>query len=325
MDDFLVRDGNAEFRPLDLCFSPDGRSMYVADWNVEIFTSPEIRGRLFRVRYVGTDVPAEPPRASDDAPLATQLKALGHPADSERAQAQACLTPLAEPAIAPLTSLLASTDAPKLAKVHALWALGGIMDRASAYDAATAWIAALDDPDADVRSQAARRARQARSPRGDRPTGAGARRSGRSGADVGWHRAGADRRRVGRAGTLSSAIRQGRLRPLYGHPSDSGIEPVATGSTASGVGRSPGPSGHAGGPHRGLRRRRGGGVGVGGERVPTRHSAFRPFNRWPKSIAGPIPIPTVGGGSSRPRGSRLGRSSTSGHRRRKSCPRFAPL
>ena len=156
MDDFLVRDGNEEFRPLDLCFSPDGRSMYVADWNVEVWTNPQVRGRLFRVRYVGTDVPAEPPRVTDDAPLAAQLGALGHPADSERARAQACLVRLGQPAIAPLTALLASAHAPKLAKVHALWTLSGIVDRIPAYDAAPTWIAALDDRDADLRSQAAR-------------------------------------------------------------------------------------------------------------------------------------------------------------------------
>ncbi len=69
----------------------------------------------------------------------------------------ACLTRLAQPAIAPVSAaLLASAEASKLAKVHALWTLNDIADRLPGFDPAPAWIAALDDRDADVRSQAAR-------------------------------------------------------------------------------------------------------------------------------------------------------------------------
>ncbi len=67
IEDFMVREGNEEFRPLDLCFSPDGRYMYVADWNEGGWTNPKVCGRLFRVSYVGADAPAEPPRTADSA------------------------------------------------------------------------------------------------------------------------------------------------------------------------------------------------------------------------------------------------------------------
>ena len=60
MDDFLVRDGSEEFRPLDLCFSPDGRANVCGRLECRGWTNPRICGRLFRVRYVGSDVPAEP-------------------------------------------------------------------------------------------------------------------------------------------------------------------------------------------------------------------------------------------------------------------------
>ena len=156
MDDFLVRDNSGEFRPLDLCFSPDGRSMYLADWNFDSWVKPVVCGRLFRVRYVGTDVVPEPSRVSNDAPVADQLKSLGHPADSERSRAQACLARQGQNAVLPVTALLSLSHAAKLAKVHALWTLNDIADRLPAYDPAPAWIAALNDPDADVRSQAAR-------------------------------------------------------------------------------------------------------------------------------------------------------------------------
>ena len=34
VEDFMLGDGSGDFRPIDLCFSPDGKHMYVADWNL---------------------------------------------------------------------------------------------------------------------------------------------------------------------------------------------------------------------------------------------------------------------------------------------------
>ena len=43
--------------------SPDGKHMYVADWNFGGWVNRKVRGRLYRVTYTGGDVPAEPARA----------------------------------------------------------------------------------------------------------------------------------------------------------------------------------------------------------------------------------------------------------------------
>ena len=51
-------------------------------------SNPKRVGRLYRITYIGGDVPPEPPRASDADPLEAQLKSLDHPAHSERMRAQ---------------------------------------------------------------------------------------------------------------------------------------------------------------------------------------------------------------------------------------------
>ena len=53
MEDFMTNDGSGELRPLDVDFSPDGKTMYVADWNYGGWCNPKICGRLFRITYTG--------------------------------------------------------------------------------------------------------------------------------------------------------------------------------------------------------------------------------------------------------------------------------
>lgn len=153
MEDFMVPAEGSEFRPQDLCFSPDGRYMYVADWNYGGWTRPDRVGRLYRVSYVGGDVSPEPPRIDNDEPIDRQIAALGHPARSERSRAQHNLERRGREALPALEAVLKS-DAGKFAKVHALWALSGTSD--ADYNSTAPLIAALGDGDADVRAQAAR-------------------------------------------------------------------------------------------------------------------------------------------------------------------------
>lgn len=155
LENFLVDDGSGKFRPIDLCFSPDGKHLYVADWNVAGGGTAAKVGRLFRVTYVGRDVPPEPPRARDTDSLDAQLRALAHPARHERLRAQQRLAALGETASAAVEHLLAS-DGPTLARSHALWTLAALAQRVPRYDPAPPWLAALRDPDAEVRAQAAR-------------------------------------------------------------------------------------------------------------------------------------------------------------------------
>lgn len=155
IEDFLVREGTEEFRPLDLCFSPDGKAMYLADWNFGGWVKNQEAGRLFRVTYVGTDVAAEPPRATDADPIERQLTSLSHPAYHERDRAQRRLAREGAAAVAPLTAYLAG-DHPSLGKIHAIWALNDLAEKDAAFDPTTPWVERLKDADADVRAQAAR-------------------------------------------------------------------------------------------------------------------------------------------------------------------------
>ena len=155
IDDFLVNDGSGELRPADLCFSPDGRYLYVADWNFGGWLNAQQAGRLLRISYTGDDAAPEPPRATDDDPLNAQIDALAHPAQSERLRAQRRLVAAGAEAVAPLTEALAGADQP-WARAHAIWAQQSLADALVDYDPADGWIAALADASADVRGQAAR-------------------------------------------------------------------------------------------------------------------------------------------------------------------------
>lgn len=155
VEDFMLGDGSGEFRPIDLCFSPDGKHMYVADWNQTGGGKPGKVGRLFRVTYVGDEVPLEPARAKDDDPLEAQIRSLSHPAHHERMRAQQRLATCGKAAVGPVSQLL-NSDARALVKVHAIWTQNALMDELESYDPTPEWITALRDPDAEVRRQAVR-------------------------------------------------------------------------------------------------------------------------------------------------------------------------
>jgi len=162
IEDFMVKEGSEEFRPQDVCFSPDGKTMYVADWNFGGWVNPKVCGRLFKVTYEGKDVPAEPPRAKNSDPIEAQLSSLSHPSHAERMRAQWALASLGtKVAFDPVAKLLANPATPKFGKIHAIWTLSAMTlagDKRPnpAGEPAALWIAALEDKDEDVRGQAAR-------------------------------------------------------------------------------------------------------------------------------------------------------------------------
>ncbi len=155
VEDFMLGDDSGDFRPIDLCFSPDGKHMYVADWNLAGGGKPNRVGRLFRVTYVGDQVPAEPARASDADSLKAQIRSLGHPSHHERMRAQQRLAAWGEKAVRPVSNLL-SSNARDLVKVHAIWTQDSLIGRVEGFDPSTDWIASLQDPAVEVRRQAAR-------------------------------------------------------------------------------------------------------------------------------------------------------------------------
>ena len=182
INDFLVADSKKEygraptaetaneagdFRPLDVCFSPDGKHMYLADWNYGGWVNPKVAGRLFRVTYIGKDAPAVPdspfsarPKGEavtrQDIPAAVLIKTLGHPAHSQRMLAQWELARRGIAAAQPLKEVLGDKTQPTPARIHALWALNAMSDRVDDFDPTADWLKALHNGPDDLRAQAAR-------------------------------------------------------------------------------------------------------------------------------------------------------------------------
>ncbi len=164
MEDFFVKakDAKEEFRPLDLCFSPDGKHMYVADWNYGGWTNPKVAGRLYRVTYVGADAKEQPgspfdPSGKGSASTTAELIAgLSHPGYARRMQAQWALAKRGSDAGEALKTALADKTLPTSARIHALWALHGVVEHADGYNPVPAFITALHNGPDELRAQAAR-------------------------------------------------------------------------------------------------------------------------------------------------------------------------
>lgn len=160
MEDFMTKEGTEEFRPLDLCFSPDGKHMYVADWNYGGWVNPKVAGRLFRVTYIGTDVDPEPPRAPLGGPFERYVKSLGHPSHAERMRAMFALSAWGgnQPKEAAAMALTPAVGAPKAARIQAIWLAEQLASQAdnSGYSPLPVWLLGLSDQDPDVRAQACR-------------------------------------------------------------------------------------------------------------------------------------------------------------------------
>ena len=155
IEDFMTPEEGSEFRPQDLCFSPDGKFMYVADWNFGGWMKPDRVGRLYRVSYVGSDVQPEPPRGANSDPPERQLAALAHPAHAERIRAQRVLGSNSANRDA-LEKVVCDAAAGPRAKVHAIWSLYQLSLPPSQGICANSIAKGLADENADVRGQAAR-------------------------------------------------------------------------------------------------------------------------------------------------------------------------
>jgi putative membrane-bound dehydrogenase-like protein len=144
-----------DFRPFSLAVAPDGATLYLVDWAYLGWLADGPRtGRIYRLTYHGPDrVTGRPrpaiPRRAQDGPEAM----LDHPALSVRRAHQRALAAGGVANVATLAKRLAS-NGPPTGRIHALWALDAI----GAPEAREAIRAALADPVAEVRLQAARSA-----------------------------------------------------------------------------------------------------------------------------------------------------------------------
>jgi putative membrane-bound dehydrogenase-like protein len=87
---FMDPDKVKDFRPFCIRPTADGRGFYVTDWGFSGWLQNKKVGRIYKVTYVKDDVkPA--PRGSDKDSIADLIKALNHPAYTERLRAQRAL------------------------------------------------------------------------------------------------------------------------------------------------------------------------------------------------------------------------------------------
>jgi putative membrane-bound dehydrogenase-like protein len=154
----LVKPGKVEsFRPIDLALSADGTTMYIADWSMGGWNNKtEKLGRIYAV--TPKEIPSERvvPGLNTDT-LADTIRRLSHPAFSARMNAQNAIIAKGydKATVQVLQTALATNDTPALAKRHLIWTLEGIAGGGP--DATMPILDRLEnDPDEDVRSQAAR-------------------------------------------------------------------------------------------------------------------------------------------------------------------------
>lgn len=151
--DFALPDGLSNFRPIDLAFSYDGSTLYVADWGMGGWgNKTEKVGRVYAITY--TTLRETRPRGQDSDPLDVQIKQLDHPSFNERMRAQAAIVRTGRDALGQVVAALTDAQTDPVARRHLLWALDGIAGGLP--EATTPLIDLLDDQTPDLRAQAAR-------------------------------------------------------------------------------------------------------------------------------------------------------------------------
>ena len=158
---FMVRGQSDDFRPVGICVSPDGKSLYVTDWGHSYWKRNEKMGRLLKVTYNGKtfETPKPPwflPAAEGEyfqATTAELVRGLMHPAESVRLVAQRRLAERGQAATRDVLKLFKDNNAPSYARWFALWTLDAID---GGKKESKAVIAALKDKDVSVEMQAAR-------------------------------------------------------------------------------------------------------------------------------------------------------------------------
>ncbi len=147
---FVTKGDLADFRPFSIAVDADRSSLLLVDWAYMgwLADGPKT-GRLYRLRYVGSDKVEPTQRKPRTDPLGC-LADLDHPALSVRRDAQRALARY-EATVA-LAARLQDERNPSTGRIHALWSLDDI----GSQRARTLIRSVLTDPDPSVRLQAAR-------------------------------------------------------------------------------------------------------------------------------------------------------------------------
>ncbi len=146
---FMDPVGVKDFRPFSIRPTADGRGFYVTDWGFSGWLQNKKVGRIYKVTYVKDDVkPA--PRGSDKDPIADLIKALDHPAYTERLRAQRALQARGKEAAETLANKFKNGELSKRALQRAVW----VMDMAWPDAWNVVVLGASRDSDAEVRLEA---------------------------------------------------------------------------------------------------------------------------------------------------------------------------
>lgn len=127
-DEQLFVNPPADFRPVGIGWSDDGRSIYICDWQHRDVKDQAVTGRLWKLTWIGSSNPATRPTWYLPAALGKRTEvssedlaaSLSHPSRNVRMAAERQLIARgssALPAIAPLFM----PDAPPNAAMHAIW------------------------------------------------------------------------------------------------------------------------------------------------------------------------------------------------------------
>ncbi len=166
------------FRPLDVAFSHDGKTMYIADWSLGSWgNKTEKLGRVYAVTFAGADAVKTRPRGRDDDAVDAQIRQLDHPAYHERVRAQTALVRQGKKALGSVTAALGNPKTEPLAKRHLLWVVDALAGATP--EATYPLMELLKSEVADLRAQAAR----ALGERGGTPAEPVPHRQGRAGAE----------------------------------------------------------------------------------------------------------------------------------------------
>ena len=148
-------------RPTGIAVAPDGRSLYVGDWQFPGWRNDAKAGRLLKLTYQGASAATPKPAWFIPAAMGREFRAstdelisgLSHSARSVRMVAQRRLAERGAEAVPNLVTLLGDFNAPRHARWHAIWTLdaidGGLAGRAAILDA-------VGDRDTSVQAQAIR-------------------------------------------------------------------------------------------------------------------------------------------------------------------------
>jgi putative membrane-bound dehydrogenase-like protein len=143
--------GVKDFRPFTIRPTADGRGFYVTDWGFSGWLQNKKAGRIYKVTYVKDDVkPA--PRGKDTDSVEDLIKALDHPAYTERLRAQRALRARGKDAAEAVAKKVQKGELSKRALQRAIW----VIDESPCDDCEDAALNATKDSNAEVRLEAVR-------------------------------------------------------------------------------------------------------------------------------------------------------------------------